>query len=83
MRRSRRALTRRNPGLKPSNDSETDMTGAHSQKKDLFLGIEKPLTHPLRIRILSARRIKSGSEAAERQRSGHAVHMTGASCACT
>ena len=28
MRRSRRALTRRNPGLKPSNDSETDMTGA-------------------------------------------------------
>lgn len=54
------------------------LTGAHSQKKDLFLGIEKPPTQPLGIRILSERRIKSGSEAAERQRSGHVVHMTGA-----
>lgn len=35
-----------NPGLKPSNDSETGMTGAHSQEKDLFWGIEKPPTHP-------------------------------------
>ena len=78
MRRSRRSLTRRNPGLKPSNDSETDMTGAHFQEKGLFSGIEKPLTQPLRIRILSARRIKSGFEAAKRQRSGHVVHMTGA-----
>ena len=43
-----------------------------------FLGMKKPLTHPLRIRILSARRIKSGFEAAKRQRSGHVVHMTGA-----
>ena len=67
-----------NPGLKPSNDSETDMTGAHSQEKGLFSGIEKPLTQPLRVRILSARRIKSGFEAAKRQRSGHVVHMTGA-----
>ena len=43
-----------------------------------FLGMKKPLTQPLRIRILSARRIKSGFEAAKRQRSGHVVHMTGA-----
>ena len=53
------------------------MTGAHSQEKGLILGIEKPPTQPLRIRILSERRIKSGSEAAKRQRSGHVVHMTG------
>ena len=64
MRRSRRALTRRNPGLKPSNDSETDMTGAHSQEKGLFSGIEKPLTQPLRIRILSARTEAQDSERA-------------------
>lgn len=43
-----------------------------------FWGMKKPLTHPLRIRILSARRIKSGFEAAKRQRSGHVAHMTGA-----
>ena len=53
-----------NPGLKPSNDSETDMTGAHSQEKGLFSGIEKPLTQPLRIRILSARTEAQDSERA-------------------
>ena len=53
-----------NPGLKPSNDSETDMTGAHSQEKGLFSGIEKPLTHPLKPRIPSERTEAQDSERA-------------------
>ena len=65
MRRSRRALTRRNPGLKPSNDSETDMTGARSQEKGLFSGMKKPLMQPLRIRI------RSREAPAERARSAY------------
>ena len=83
-----------NPASKPPSPNEAEsgseaakrqrsghvvhMTGARSQEKGLFSGMKKPLTQPLRIRILSARRIKSGAEAAKRQRSGHVVHMTGA-----
>lgn len=78
MRRSRRALTRRNPGLKPSNDSETDMTGANYQgtrfghEKTSYATAEDSDSERAKNQI----RIRSRGAPAERARSAYDGCMT-------
>ncbi len=62
--------------MKPSNDSETDMTGANYPGTHFW--VKKTSYATAEDSDSERAKNQSGSEAAERQRSGHVVHMTGA-----